>query len=348
MTLTHSIAVLNGDGIGPEVMNEASRVLNVLAKRYGLSLKITQYDLGSRRYIASGEVLPESVFDEISGQDAILMGPFGSPDVPDGVLKQIERRFRLEFDLFIGHRPCRLISGIPSPIDGLMPDRCDIVIVRENNEGLFSEVGGTAYQGSKFELATQIPMNTRFGVERTVRYAFEVARQRRGRLTVSHKTNKLKHTGGLWERVVREVGDDYPAVETSYEKVDKTCMRLISEPETYDVIVSDTLFGDIISDVGAAIQGGKHVAPSGTINPDRSVPSLFEPLHGPAHDIAGSGKANPIGAIRTAALLLEHLGESVAAAEVDRAIAGVMAHYSGNLITKRVGDGLVEAIQTEG
>ena len=345
MAMTHRIAVLAGDGVGPEVIHEACRVLDAVAERHEFRLELTEYDIGADRYLATGEVMPESVFAEIATHDAILHGAFGSEEVPDGLFRNgVEERFRLEFDLCVGRRPAKLLPGVASPIAGLTPARCDLVVVRENSEGLYARAGGAAYAGTDREVATQDPITTWYGVERVVRYAFTLAQSRRKKLTLSHKSPPLQYTGGLWQRAVAELSELFPDVRTEYEKVDSACVHLITDPARYDVLVSDTIFGDILSDVAATIQGGKHVAPSSMINPDGGGPGMFEPLHGPAPDLAGTGKADPTGAVLTAAMMLDHLGESTAASTIQAAVVRARSQVPSVQGTGQVGDAVLSAL----
>ena len=328
---THRLAVVGGDGIGPEVTAEALKALSAAADRFGFTIDTTDYDLGGRRYLRTGEVLPDSVLDELAGCDAILLGAVGTPEVPPGVLERgLLLRIRFAFDLYVNLRPVRLLPGVTSPVRGLTPERCDMVIVRENTEGLYAGAGGVVYRGTPNEVATQESLNTRHGVERVVRDAFARATARGarrgdgGRLTLCHKTNVLTFAGDLWQRTADEVAADYPDVTTDYVHVDAACLYLVTTPERFDVVVTDNLFGDIITDLGAAVQGGLGLAASGNLDPTRTHPSLFEPVHGSAPDIAGRGWANPVAAVLSAAMCLEHLGEADAARALEDAAAAVL------------------------
>ncbi|MBW3602299.1 MAG: 3-isopropylmalate dehydrogenase [Actinobacteria bacterium] len=321
----YRLAVIGGDGIGPEVTAQALKALDAAADRHGFALDRTDYDLGGRRYRETGEVLPDSVEEELARHDAILLGAVGTPDVPPGVLERgLLLRLRFAFDQYVNLRPVRLLDGVTSPVAGLEPRRCDLVVVRENTEGLYAGAGGVLRRGTAHEIATQESLNTRFGVERVVRHAFARAAARHGRLTLCHKTNVLTFAGDLWRRTVDEVADEHPGVEVDYVHVDAACLYLVTEPERFDVVVTDNLFGDIVTDLGAAVQGGMGLAASGNLNPERTAPSMFEPVHGSAPDIAGKGWANPVAAVLAGALCLAHLGEAEAAADVERAATAVL------------------------
>jgi 3-isopropylmalate dehydrogenase len=348
---TYDIAVISGDGIGPEVIAQARKALHAVADRFGFAVETTDYDLGGQRWLRTGEVLPDAVLQELAGHDAILLGAVGTPGVPPGVLERgLLLKLRFSFDQYVNLRPVRLFDGVPSPVAGLTPDRCDLVIVRENTEGLYAGAGGAVYKGTPAEVATQESLNTRRGVERVVRDAFVRAVARRRRLTLCHKTNVLTFAGDLWQRTVNEVAADFPDVATDYVHVDAMCLYLVTTPERFDVVVTDNLFGDIITDLGAAVQGGLGLAASGNINPTRNSPSMFEPVHGSAPDIAGRGWANPVAAVLSAALLLAHLGETEAATAVETAAAEAlpklhaMAGPGMGASTDEIGDRIAEAI----
>ncbi|MDX1690842.1 MAG: 3-isopropylmalate dehydrogenase [Acidimicrobiia bacterium] len=306
--MAHRIAVVAGDGVGPEVIEQALAV----AAAAGADLDTAAYDLGADRYVSTGEVLPDAVLDELGDHDAILLGAVGDPRVPPGVLERgLLLRIRFAFDQYVNLRPVRLYPGVPTPIAGLTPDRCDMVIVRENTEGLYVGAGGSMRTGTPAEVATQESLNTRFGVERIVRHAAAVAAERSGTLTLVHKTNVLEHAGGLWMRTATEVAAE-TGVDLDYLHVDAACLHLVERPEIFDVAVTDNLFGDIVTDLGAAVQGGMGFAASGNIDPERRHPSMFEPVHGSAPDIAGTGRANPAAAILSVAMMLRHLGDAAA------------------------------------
>lgn len=321
----HTIAVIGGDGVGPEVTAVALRVLEMAAHRHGLTIDTIDYDLGGERYLRTGEVLPESVQDELAHCDAILLGAVGTPEVPAGVLERgLLLKLRFEFDQYVNLRPVKLYPGVPSPIAGLEPEQCDMVILRENTEGLYAGAGGLLRAGTPHEIATQESVNTRMGVERLVRQGFERAGRRRRHLTLAHKTNVLNYAGDLWQRTVDEVAQEYPDIETDYVHVDAACLYLVNDPGRFDVIVTDNLFGDILTDLGAAVQGGLGLAASGNLDPERRYPSMFEPVHGSAPDIARQGWANPVAAVLSAAMCLDHLGEPEAAAAVEAAAVSVL------------------------
>jgi 3-isopropylmalate dehydrogenase len=349
--MTYELAVIGGDGVGPEVTAEALKVAAAASERFGFSLATTDYDLGGRRYLQTGEVLPDSVLDELRRYDAILLGAVGTPDVPPGVLERgLLLKLRFGFDQYVNLRPVKLYPGVPSPVAGLTPERCDMLVVRENTEGLYAGAGGVLYGHTPNEVATQESLNTRHGVERVVRYAFDRAQQRRGQLTLCHKTNVLTFAGDLWQRTVHEVGQEFPDVETDYVHVDAMCLYLVTQPERFDVVVTDNLFGDIVTDLGAAVQGGLGLAASGNLNPTGRAPSMFEPVHGSAPDIAGRGWANPVAAVFSAAMCLAHLGEESAAAAVEAAAAGVlptlgaMGGEAMGYSTSAIGDQIADAV----
>jgi 3-isopropylmalate dehydrogenase len=322
----YRLAVIGGDGVGPEVVAEGLKVLDAVEAAEGLATRRVAFDLGARRYRDTGEVLPDATLAELRGFDAVYFGAVGAPGIPPGVLERgLLLRLRFTFDLYVNLRPVKLYPEVRSPIAGLTPDRCDLVVVRENTEGVYTGSGGQVYRGSPAEVATQESVNTRRGVERVVRYAFDLARRRRGHLTLCHKTNVLTHAGDLWARTVGEVGREYPDVDTDYVHVDAMCLHLVTRPERFDVVVTDNLFGDIVTDLGAAVQGGMGLAASGNLDPERRSPSLFEPVHGSAPDIAGTGRADPTAAVLSLAMLLDFLGERKAADRVERAVTRWLA-----------------------
>ena len=334
------LAIVAGDGIGPEVIAEAVRVLDAVLP----DIQKTSYDLGARRFHATGEVLPDSVFAELQAHDAILLGAIGDPSVPSGVLERgLLLRLRFELDHYINLRPARLYPGVRSPLAG--NPEIDFVVVREGTEGPYSGTGGAIRVGTPNEVATEVSLNTAFGVQRVVHDAFERARQRRKHLTLVHKTNVLTFAGALWWRTVQEVAEKYPDVEVSYQHVDAATIHLVTDPGRFDVIVTDNLFGDIITDLAAAVCGGIGLAASGNIDATRANPSMFEPVHGSAPDIAGQGIADPTAAIMSVALLLVHVGEKAAAARVDRAVETHLATRGDNrLSTTEIGDRIVAAL----
>jgi 3-isopropylmalate dehydrogenase len=322
----HKIGVIAGDGIGPEVLAEALKVVRAA----GATLDTVDYDLGGARYLRSGEVLPDEILAELRGVDAILLGAVGTPDVPPGVLERgLLLKLRFELDLYVNLRP--FTSG---PLD--------CFVVRENTEGSYVGEGGVLRKGTPHEVATQGSVNTRMGVERCVRFAFELADSRpRRHLTLVHKTNVLTFSGDLWQRAFNEVAAEFPDVETAYNHVDAACIYFVESPQRYDVIVTDNLFGDILTDLAGAVAGGIGLAASANLNPARTGPSLFEPVHGSAPDIVGTGKANPLAAIRSAAMMLEFLGEADAAARITKAMTDVIP-MSGT--TQELGDAVASKI----
>ena len=317
--------MIGGDGIGPEVTEQGLKALAAASDRGGFSVETTHYDLGGERYLSTGEVLPDTVETELAEHDAILLGAVGTPDVPPGVLERgLLLRLRFDFDLYVNLRPVKLLPGVPTPIAGLVPERCDMLIVRENTEGPYTGSGGTIRKGTPHEVALQESINTRLGVERVTRFAFEQAAARRGHLTLCHKTNVLTYAGDLWYRTLCELAEQCPDVEIDYVHVDAMCLYMVTSPERFDVVVTDNLFGDIVTDLGAAIQGGMGLAASGNLNPEGRYPSLFEPVHGSAPDIKGRGWANPVAAVLTVAMCLSHLGEDESATYLEEAIAAVL------------------------
>jgi len=341
------LAVIGGDGIGPEVTAEALKVLRAAAPE--VTFAVTDYDLGARRWHRTGETLPDAVLEEIRGHDAILLGAVGDPSVPSGVLERgLLLRLRFELDHYVNLRPVRLYPGVASPLAKGSPETIDMVIVREGTEGPYTGAGGFMRRGTPEELATQESLNTRFGVERVARYAFEQAMERpRKKLTLVHKTNVLTFAGDLWQRTVDSLAKEYPEVSVDYQHVDAASMFFVTQPERFDVIVTDNLFGDILTDLGAAVAGGIGLAASGNINPARKYPSMFEPVHGSAPDIAGQSKADPTAAILSAALLCSHLGLAGEAAKIEQAVADDVIERQGEWAartTVEVGDDIAERV----
>ena len=315
------LAVIPGDGIGIEVTEQALRVLNAVLP----DVDATHYDLGAARWHRSGETLPDSVLEELRGHDAILLGAVGDPSVPSGVLERgLLLRLRFELDHHVNLRPAKLYPGVATPLAGEPP--IDFVVVREGTEGPYTGNGGVLRKGTPHEIATEVSVNTAFGVQRVVRDAFGRAQARpRKHLTLVHKNNVLTNAGDLWFRTVQQVGVDFPDVTVAYNHVDASTIYLVTDPARYDVIVTDNLFGDIITDLAAAVAGGIGLAASGNLDVSRTNPSMFEPVHGSAPDIAGQGKADPTAAVLSVSMLLEHLGETEAAARVESAVAGDLA-----------------------
>ncbi len=346
---SYTIAAIPGDGIGAEVTAQAMKALGAAAARFGFSIDATDYELGGTRYLATGEVISDATVDELAGFDAILLGAVGLPAVPPGILERgLLLRLRFEFDQYVNLRPVKLYPGVPSPIAGLTA--CDFVVVRENTEGPYAGHGGISRKGTPHEVATQNSVNTRRGVERVVVDAFGRAAGRSGHVTVAHKTNVLTYAGDLWMRTAEAVAAEFPDVMWDYVHADAACLYMVDDPGRFDVIVTDNLFGDIITDLGAAIQGGIGLAASGNINPGRGTPSMFEPVHGSAPDIAGRGLANPVASVLSASMMLDHLGEADAAAAVESAAAAelaslpAMAGPSMGATTDEIGDRIAARI----
>jgi 3-isopropylmalate dehydrogenase len=333
--VTHRIGIIGGDGIGPEVVTEALKALDAA----GVDYTPVAFDLGGARYLRDGEVLPDDDLAAVRGCDAVLLGAVGTPDVPPGVIERgLLLRLRFELDLYANVRP--FVAGPSALNDGL-----DMIVIRENTEGTYAGEGGFLRKNTPYEVATQGSVNTRHGVERCVRYAFELATARdRRHVTLVHKTNVLTFAGDLWERTFNAVAaePEHEGIETAYHHVDAACIYFVQDPGRYDVIVTDNLFGDILTDLGGAISGGIGRAASANLNPDRTGPSLFEPVHGSAPDIAGTGTADPRAAIVSAAMMLEFLGETDAAARVRAAVAKSDG-LAGS--TSEIGDAVAEIVQ---
>ncbi len=334
----YRIAVLPGDGTGPEVVREALKVLDAVSRLEGFTTEQVHYDLGGDRYLRTGEVLPQSALDELRTFDSILLGAIGHPDVKPGILEKgllLELRFQL--DQYVNLRPVILYPGVDTPLKDKGPEDINFVVVRENTEGLYAGSGGFLRKGSAHEVAVQESVNTRMGVERCIRFAFDFCRRRnqRKKLTLCGKTNVLTFAFDLWERVFYEVAKEYPDIETDYAHVDATCMWMVKNPEWFDVIVTDNMFGDIITDLGAMIQGGMGIAAGGNINP-KGV-SMFEPIGGSAPKYTGKNIINPLAAIGAAQMMLDHLGEIAAAEKIEQAIRHVVAHHVRNLSAGQMG-----------
>ena len=334
------LAVIPGDGIGTEVVAEGLRVLSAVHEK----VDTVEYDLGARRYHASAETLPGSVLAELREADAILLGAIGDPSVPSGVLERgLLLRLRFELDHHVNLRPVKLYPGVTSPLSG-DPD-IDFVVVREGTEGPYAGVGGSLRKDTPHEVANEESVNTRYGVERVVRDAFRRAQARERHLTMVHKTNVLTHAGGLWSRTVDAVAPDFPDVTVEYQHADAASMFFVTQPSRFDVIVTDNLFGDILTDIGAAIAGGIGLAASGNLDVSRTNPSMFEPVHGSAPDIAGQGVADPTATVLSVAMLLEHLGHADEAKRVEAAVAADLAGQAGlgsgsRRSTREVGEAL--------
>jgi len=308
MSKTIKLAVIGGDGIGPEVVAQGLRVLHAMGKKHGVDFVETQYDLGAKRWHATGETLTDEVIAQLAKEDVILLGAVGDPTVPSGILERgLLLKLRFAFDQYVNLRPGRLFPGVESPIAGVK--ELDFVVVREGTEGPYVGAGGFLAQGTPYEVATEESLNTRRGAERVIRDAFERATRRtRKHVTLVHKNNVLVHSGSLWTRTFNEVAKEYPGVTTDYLHVDAASMFFVTNPDRFDVVVTDNLFGDILTDIAAAICGGIGLAASGNINPTGAFPSMFEPVHGSAPDIAGKALANPTATILSVAMLCDHLG----------------------------------------
>ncbi len=312
---TYRVAVVGGDGIGPEVIAQGLRVIEAT----GVSLETTDYDLGGARYLRDGTILPDSVLDEWRQFDAIYLGAVGTPEVAPGVIERgLLLKMRFDLDLYVNQRPFRT-------------DSHDFVVIRENTEGSYAGEGGLLRKGTPHEIATQGSVNTRMGAERAIRYGFDLAMSRNNHLTLVHKTNVLTFSGDLWQRAFDDVAAEYPEVETAYNHVDAACIYFVQDPQRYDVVVTDNLFGDILTDLGGAVSGGIGLAASANLNPSRTGPSMFEPVHGSAPDIAGMNKANPIAAIASGAMMLQFFGENEAAGRIQRACEAC-SHLEGSTV----------------
>jgi 3-isopropylmalate dehydrogenase len=343
---TIRIAVIGGDGIGPEVVAEAIKVLRAAAT--DVTIETTSYDLGARRWHRTGEVLPGTVLSELAGHDAILLGAVGDPSVPSGVLERgLVLRLRFEFDQYVNLRPVRLYPGVASPLSGLRAESIDMLVVREGTEGPYIEAGGIMRKGTPGEVATQESINTAFGVARVTRYALARAAERRKKLTHVHKTNVLAYAGDLWRRTLDGLAPEYPDVTAEYCHMDAASMYFVTAPQQFDVIVTDNLFGDILTALGAAIAGGIGLAASASINPERIAPSMFEPVHGSAPDIAGKQKADPTAAIISAAMLCDHLGLAAEKTKIEQAVADDLVERQGAWAarsTPEIGDDIAERV----
>jgi 3-isopropylmalate dehydrogenase len=355
--MSYNIAVLPGDGTGPEVVREGLKVLEAVASRAGFSYRLTDYDFGAERYLRTGETLPDSAIAELGGHDAIFLGAIGHPDVAPGVLEQgILLKARFALDLYINLRPVKLFPGVDTPIKDKGPKDIDFVVVRENTEGLYASTGGFLKKGTPDEIAVQESVNTRKGVERCLRYAFRYAERpdRGGKLTLCGKTNVLTYAWDLWWRAFNEIGEaEFPGVERDYSHVDAIVMWFVKNPEWFDVIVTDNMFGDIITDLAAMIQGGLGIAAGGNINPEGTA--MFEPMGGSAPKYQGQNCINPLAAIASLQMMLDHLGEKDGArwveagivhavAEMDSLAAGRMGMTTsevGDLVARHVGEGII-------
>ncbi len=352
MAKTYKIAVMGGDGTGPEVAAEGVKVLMAAADKFNFGIELTDFDYGGDRYIRTGEVLPDNAVEELKKHDAIFLGAIGHPDVKPGILeKGILLSLRFALDQYINLRPVILYPNVATPIKDKGPEDIDFVVVRENTEGLYAGAGGVLKKGTPDEVAVQESINTRKGVERCIRFAFEYARKRdkRKQVTLCGKTNVLTYAFDLWERTFYEVAKEYPDIKTDYAHVDAICMWMVKNPEWFDVIVTDNMFGDIITDLGAMIQGGMGIAAGGNINPEGV--SMFEPIGGSAPKYTGKNVINPLAAIGAAQMMLDHLGEIEAAKAIENAIRWVVAEKLQSLSagkmgfgTREVGDLVAEAV----
>ncbi|PNR89027.1 3-isopropylmalate dehydrogenase [Petrotoga sp. 9T1HF07.CasAA.8.2] len=345
-----SIAVLPGDGIGKEVINEGLKILNFMEEKYSLNFKFEEFDVGAERYLKYGELIPDSLLKRLETFDAIYLGAVGDPRVPAGVLEHgILLKLRFYFDQYVNLRPIKLLNDRFSPLKKKGINEINFTVIRENTEGLYAGIGGILKKDTQDEVAIQEMISTRKGVERIIRYAFEYAKNLNGKLTLCDKSNVLTYSHGLWLRVFEELKKEYPDVQTDHYYVDAITMKMVRNPEIFDVIVTCNMFGDIITDLGAELQGGMGLAASGNINPN-SV-SMFEPVHGSAPDIAGKGIANPIAAILAAAMMLEYFGRKDLAEKVEGAIKTsidenlLSQDMGGNLSTSEVGDEIVKILK---
>jgi 3-isopropylmalate dehydrogenase len=337
--MAYRIATIPGDGIGTEVVEQALRVLEAT----GVDIDTTEFNLGAARYNATGEVLPDGELEEIRSHDAILLGAVGDPSVPPGVLERgLLLKLRFSLDHHVNLRPVKLYPGVATPLAGKGPEHIDMVVCREGTEGPYVGAGGAMRVGTSQEIAVEESLNTRFGVERIVRDAFARASRRRGKVTLVHKTNVLTNAGSLWQRTFNEVAAEFDGIETDYCHVDAASMFFLTAPERFDVVVTDNLFGDILTDIGAAIAGGIGLSASGNLDVTAANPSMFEPVHGSAPDIAGQGKADPTATVLSVAMMLDHLGEQEAAMAVEKAVTEDLA-TRGDAVrsTSAIGDDLV-------
>ena len=350
--MVHKIAVIPGDGIGPEVVREGLKVLEAAAGKYGVKYELINYDLGGEFYLRTGEVLPASILEELRQVDAIYLGAVGHPEVKPGIIEHgLLLGIRFGLDQYINLRPIKLYPGVWTPIKDKGPEDIDFVVVRENTECLYVGMGGFAHKDTPEEVATQMAVYTRKGTERVIRYAYELTRRRNKakKLTLVDKSNVLTYGHDLWQRTFKAVGAEYPDITQDHAYVDATCMWFVKNPEWFDVIVTCNMFGDIITDLGAMIQGGMGIAASGNLNPEGV--SMFEPIHGSAPKYAGQNKANPLATISAAQMMLDVLGEAEASAAVERAIVQVLSSgkiptmsASGGLPTSEIGDMVAEAV----
>src|SRR4030066_1173853 len=338
MSKTYNIAVIRGDGTGPEVVREGRKVLDAAASKFGFKFNYEEFDFGGDRYLRTGEILPDASIEQLKKFDSILLGAIGHPDVKPGILeKGILLRLRFELDQYINLRPVKLYPGVDCPLKGKGPDDIDFVVVRENTEGLYAGAGGVLKKNTPDEVAVQESINTRKGVERCIRYAFEYCKKRNKdmKLTLCGKTNVLTFAFDLWERTFNEVAKEYPEIKTNYAHVDAITMWFVKNPEWFDVIVTDNMFGDIITDLGAMIQGGLGLAAGGNINPNGV--SMFEPIHGSAPKYKGKNVSNPLAAICAGVMMLEHIGEEKSAQVLEKAVMEVTGKHLKSLSAGQMG-----------
>jgi len=354
MARRYSIAALPGDGIGKETVPEGLRVLHAAAKRFGFTLDVTDYDWSCETYKRTGRMMPEDGLEQLRGHDAIFLGAVGFPGVPDHVsLWGLLIPIRRHFDQYVNLRPCRLMPGTRTPLADRAPEDIDFYVVRENTEGEYSSIGGRLYEGTPREIAMQQSVFSREGTDRILRYAFELARTRpRKHVTSATKSNGITITMPFWDERFRAVATEYPDVKTSQYHIDILCAHFVQHPDWFDVVVGSNLFGDILSDLGPAVAGSIGIAPSANLNPERNYPSMFEPVHGSAPDIAGQGICNPIGQIWVGAMMLEHLGEAEAGAAIVAAIEKLLSgsgprtrDMGGQASTADVGRALAELVE---
>ena len=345
MSKVIKLAVIGGDGIGPEVVAQGLRILHAMGKKYGVDFVETQYELGAKRWHSTGETLTDEVIAQLAKEDVILLGAVGDPTVPSGILERgLLLKLRFAFDQYVNLRPGRLFPGVESPLAGVK--ELDFVVVREGTEGPYVGAGGFLAQGTPYEVATEESLNTRRGAERVIRDAFERATRRtRKHVTLVHKNNVLVHSGSLWTRTFNEVAKEYPSITTDYLHVDAASMFFVTHPDRFDVVVTDNLFGDILTDIAAAICGGIGLAASGNINPTGDYPSMFEPVHGSAPDIAGKGVANPTATILSVAMLCDHIGLHEAAIAINAAVAkDLLSSGKKQRNTSEVGDAILSLL----
>lgn len=343
MSRSISLAVIPGDGIGQEVVAEGLKVLSAVLPQ-DVKLETKEYSLGAKRWHETGETLPDAELEQLKAHDAILLGAVGDPSVPSGVLERgLLLKLRFAFDHHVNLRPSRLFPGVKGPLAG--EPSIDFVVVREGTEGPYVGNGGSLRTGTPQEVATEVSLNTAFGIERVVRDAYARAQARpRRKLTLVHKNNVLVHAGHLWKNIFDKVGEEYPEVTTDYLHVDAATIFFVTQPERFDVIVTDNLFGDILTDLAAAVTGGIGLAASGNINPGGAFPSMFEPVHGSAPDIAGQGKADPTATVLSVGMLLRHLGYAAEAERIEAAVAADLAERSGTRSTSEIGDALAARV----